>query len=66
MQHLRWFSVLLLALAVPLFISAKKTSSAAAMAPAPVERAMKMFSGDAMKAHDQFLANAFSKPVAVL
>lgn len=57
MQHLRWFPVLLLALAVPLFISAKKTSSAAAMAPAPVERAMKMFSGDAMKAHDQFLAS---------
>ena len=54
MQRLKWFPVLLLVVAVPLFVRATKSSTSA---PAPVERAMKMFSGDAMKAHDRFLAS---------
>ncbi len=53
MTRLRWFPLLLLVVAIPLFVRAAKTSSV----PAPVERGMKMFSGDAMKAHDRFLAS---------
>ena len=53
MHRLRWFSVLLIAVATPLFLNANKTSSV----PAPVEHARKAFSADAMKAHDQFLAS---------
>ena len=54
MKRFRWFPISLLIVAVSLFIHATSSSSAA---PAAVEHAMKMFSGNAMKAHDKFLAS---------
>ena len=42
----------ILFVAAPLLIAAEKSS-----APTPVERGMKIFSADAMKAHDKFLAS---------
>jgi Zn-dependent M28 family amino/carboxypeptidase len=54
MQRLRWLSLLLLTACVLLFVRAGKVPQSA---PAPVARAMKMLSGDAMKAHDRFLSS---------
>ncbi|MDQ6802412.1 MAG: M28 family peptidase, partial [Acidobacteriota bacterium] len=51
MKSLRSFTWIVFAAALPL-IAAEKSS-----APTVVERGMKMFSGDAMKAHDKFLAS---------
>ena len=57
MKRLRWFPLLLLVVAgIPLLVRATKTTSTTTP-PAPVARAMKMLSGDAMKAHDRFLAS---------
>jgi Zn-dependent M28 family amino/carboxypeptidase len=54
MQRSRWFPLPLLVAAAPLFVFAASSST---QAPAPVARAMKMLSGDAMRAHDRFLAS---------
>jgi Zn-dependent M28 family amino/carboxypeptidase len=56
MKRMRWFSLLfLIAAAFAFLVHATKTATSAP--PAPVARAMKMLSADAMRAHDRFLAS---------
>ena len=51
MNRFRSFTWILFAATLPL-VAAEKSSI-----PTTVERGMKLFSGDAMKAHDKFLAS---------
>ena len=57
MHRFKWFPILFLAIATPLFIRATKSSSSSPVVPAPVSQAMKTLSTDALKAHDRFLAS---------
>jgi Zn-dependent M28 family amino/carboxypeptidase len=54
MHRLRWLYVVLLVAALPLIVNAAKQTSTV---PAAVTTAKKLLSGDAMKAHDRFLAS---------